>query len=102
TFLKLPHGLSADASGNFRGDARVLVGSIGDAGAVIAEFSARAALQMKVADKNGNQIDASRVVAIVLVVYNEAIPKLRLDLDDFNVGFPEIDLPDLDLSVLRK
>ena len=61
------------ANGNFRGDARVLVANIGLPGKVIAEFSARAALQMKVADKNGNEIDASRVVAIVLVIYNDAI-----------------------------
>ena len=102
TFLKLPHGLNVDGNGNFRGDARVLVANIGAAGKVIAEFSARAALQMKVADKNGNEIDASRVVAIVLVVYNDAIPKLRFDLDDLNICFPEIDFPDLDLSQLRK
>jgi hypothetical protein len=107
TFLKLSQGLNVDAAGNFSGSAHVYPANVLEPGnPVLAEFSARGALQMTVdaldPANNTIQVAASRVFTIAVVIYKDAIPKLRVDFDDFNIGFPEIEFPDIDLSVLRK
>jgi hypothetical protein len=101
-FLNLPNDLSFTADGSFAGDVKLQLVNIGTANPVIAEFAVRGAMQVTANDKANHPVQAFRSFALVLVIKQSALPKLRLDFDDFNLSLPEIDFPDLDLSVLKR
>lgn len=58
--------------------------------ALLAEFSLRCSLQA------GN---LATTYALTVLLRGGEVPKLRLDYDDFNFSFPEIEFPELNLSM---
>ncbi len=87
-FLRLPHG-PGQVDGVFQGDVRI---DLTNPNQVRAALAARASLAAQIGGKS-----TERSVTFVLLI-DAAVPRLRLDFDDFNLSLPAIDFPVLDLS----